>query len=407
MNSMHSVIISKLVLCLLLCTTVNSLAQTTGKNSKYLELRLEGRISQTQPAGPNLTAEPLLRFGRSDLQRRLELSRQRTQLLNMENVYVQREIVINETLIRRLQQLGDSRGQTASVVREVIQERALPKLAVSPPVVSAPQVKVVQLAPGALALDYNLIPGLEDWILIAALGGIIVLLLAWVLRLYAGYRMLQARELTLEESAPSTKLDAAKTSAPQPSVKPATSPTPSKVAKPEDSLVADGIPSVSASPATEPKAVLADSKQPVNPLSGELKEIDTLIAFEQFNQAREILNDLLKKSPNNPEYLLRHYHLCSINEDEADEEDEAMLRALMDGPLSDTLLRVKAMGQSMMPGDPLFSDKASRDEALRVMDEAKQVTQATDLDLEEEQDSFNSTMILTPAAGELTGNRKP
>jgi len=403
MISMHSVIISKLILCLLLSATVNALAQTSGKSSYPLELRLEGRISQTQPAEPNLSSEPLLNFGRSDLQRRLEQSRQQIRLLNLENVHVQREIAVNETLIQRLQQLGESRGQTASVVRDVIQQRALPEIAVSKPVVSAPQVKVVQLAPGALALDHNLIPGLEDWILIAALGGVIVLLLAWILRLYARYRLLQAQEL---RSIPSTKLDATDTPPAQSPVKPAPSVIPTKAAKPEATLVDGDTQQVSASPIPKPQASLVDSKKPVKPLSAELKEIDTLIAFEQFNQAQGLLNALLKESPNDPEYLLRHYHLCSLSEDDVDDEDEAMLRELMDGPLSDTLLRVKAMGQSMMPGDSLFHDKASRDEALRVMDEAKQGTQTTDFDQHEQPDSFGSTMILTPAAGRLRGNRE-
>ncbi len=406
MIPMPSVITLKLILCLLLCATGNALAQTSGKKSYPLELRLEERISQTQPAISNLNSEPLLNFGRSDLQRRLEQSRQRSELLNLENDHVKREIAVNETLIQRLQQLGDSRGQTASVVRDAIQEHTLPRVTVPNPVVSTAQVKVVQLAPGALAFDYNLIPGLEDWILIAALGGIIVLLLAWILRLYAGSRMLQRHAQTHVGSTSNANLDPTNKSKPQASVKPAISPAPSELAKPGAVVVTDDTQNVSTT-APKPKAPQTDSKHPVTPLSAELKEIDTLIAFEQFNQARGLLNTLLKENPNNPEYLLRHYHLCSVSEDDSDDEDEAMLRALMDGPLSDTLLRVKAMGQSMMPGDPLFNDKASRDEALRVMDEAKQGTQTTDLDIPEQQDSFNSTMILAPGTGGLTGNREP
>ena len=90
-----------------------------------------------------------------------------------------------------------------------------------------------------------------------------------------------------------------------------------------------------------------------------------------------------------------------MSEADTEDEDEAMLRAIMDGPLSDTLLRVKAMGQSMMPGDPLFDDQASRDDALRVMHDAKQGIQSMG---EEQQDaSFNRTVILTPGTGDKSG----
>ncbi len=98
-----------------------------------------------------------------------------------------------------------------------------------------------------------------------------------------------------------------------------------------------------------------------------LKEVDTLIAFEQFEKAKALLDQMLVTDPDNPEYLLRHYHVRTHGGVETSTDDEALLRAMMDGPLSDTMLRVKEIGRGLMPGNPLFEQQAQRDAAVRVL----------------------------------------
>jgi|GEM_PF-7128626 len=383
--------------CLLLGLPSLVPADPRVSSQEPVQLRLDGQLSGPVVGAPDPATGTLLEFGRSDLRRRLDQSRRSIQLLKLENSRVEREIAINESLIQRLQQLSDSRGQTAAVTQEIIRERNRPAAASAAPAVSAvslQRVKIVHLAPGALAMDNGLIPGLEDWILIAVLGAIILVLLVWVLRLLAHNRAASAAGAGLQAvAAPVQERQIAAVRKAQPRAEstarqsPASGPTPVKPVNAQ--------PAGAARPADAPHKKAATGQ----PLSDELKEIDTLIAFEQFNSAREKLQVLLDEEPKNPEYLLRHYHLCSVGDIENDEEDEALLRAIMDGPLSDTLLRVKAMGRSMMPGDPLFHDDASRDEARRVMDAARQsgAEKATD-----SQTRFNSTMIMTPQAGKNT-----
>ncbi|MFT5176761.1 MAG: hypothetical protein ACI8W7_004959, partial [Gammaproteobacteria bacterium] len=48
-------------------------------------------------------------------------------------------------------------------------------------------------------------------------------------------------------------------------------------------------------------------------------------------------------------------------------DDAEILRAMMDGPMSDTMLRVRDIGRGLMPGDPLFDDQDGRDEALKML----------------------------------------
>lgn len=88
-----------------------------------------------------------------------------------------------------------------------------------------------------------------------------------------------------------------------------------------------------------------------------LKEVDTLIAFENYDQASTLLNKLLDDAPDNPEYRLRLLHILSAaGETEATAEQEEILAAMMDGPLSETLHRVRSIGKDLLPGHPLFQD---------------------------------------------------
>ncbi len=88
-----------------------------------------------------------------------------------------------------------------------------------------------------------------------------------------------------------------------------------------------------------------------------LKEIDTLIAFENYEQASTLLNQLLDEAPDNPEYRLRLLHILSAGGDtEASAEQEEILATMMEGPLSETLGRVRRMGRDLLPGHPLFNE---------------------------------------------------
>lgn len=95
-----------------------------------------------------------------------------------------------------------------------------------------------------------------------------------------------------------------------------------------------------------------------------LKEVDTLIAFENYEQASELLNQLLDEAPANPEYRLRLLHILSAGgQTEASAEQEEILAAMMDGPLSETLHRVRRIGRDLLPGHPLFMGSDEQPEA--------------------------------------------
>ena len=72
-----------------------------------------------------------------------------------------------------------------------------------------------------------------------------------------------------------------------------------------------------------------------------LKDVDILIAFENYEQASEQINSLLDVGPDNPEYRLRLLHILSAGgEPEASKEQEEILETMM---------------QDLLPGHPLFN----------------------------------------------------
>ncbi|RKZ33761.1 MAG: hypothetical protein DRQ37_08530, partial [Gammaproteobacteria bacterium] len=87
-----------------------------------------------------------------------------------------------------------------------------------------------------------------------------------------------------------------------------------------------------------------------------LLEVDTLLAFENYAQAEELLHKLLDKLPENPEYRLRLLHARQMKGEEVESaNDEALLAEMMDGPLSETIARVREVGRDMLPGHHLFT----------------------------------------------------
>ena len=75
-------------------------------------------------------------------------------------------------------------------------------------------------------------------------------------------------------------------------------------------------------------------------------------------------------NPGNPEYHLRLLHIQAVAGDESKaEQEEQILAAMMDGPLSETIGRVKEIGRGLMPGHHLFDDSAQAEEAQRIIAE--------------------------------------
>ncbi len=86
-----------------------------------------------------------------------------------------------------------------------------------------------------------------------------------------------------------------------------------------------------------------------------LRELDTLIAFEDHDGASRALAPLVAAEPDNAEYRLRLAHIEAQrgNATVSDRELET-LATMMDGPLSDTMVRVRRTGRDLMPGNPAF-----------------------------------------------------
>ena len=120
-----------------------------------------------------------------------------------------------------------------------------------------------------------------------------------------------------------------------------------------------------AAPAGDPSEAVIDwtqtqiSRTAADPNA--LREADTLIAFEDYEPAKRLLDEPIRTNPNNPEYRLRLVHVQAElgNQTEADKEEE-ILAAMMDGPLSETLHRVKTIGKDLLPGHPLFDESFKR-----------------------------------------------
>lgn len=122
-------------------------------------------------------------------------------------------------------------------------------------------------------------------------------------------------------------------------------PTPAPDAAMEQSNQPEASPSLS-----RPKRKRAD------PAS--LREVDALIAFEHFDDAAEVLAQAMLDNPDNPEYGLRsEYILNALGDHERVASEQSISRAIMDGPMSDTLGRVIETGRSLLPADPLFESK--------------------------------------------------
>ena len=159
-----------------------------------------------------------------------------------------------------------------------------------------------------------------------------------------------------------------------------------------DTKTADHAPPSAAGPALGDGASASEDASPLAPIADEagdspldgsgavaqhrtadqqvLREVDTYMAFECYQEAELLLDELMRTNPGNPEYHLRLLHIQSAAGDLGKaEEEEQILAAMMDGPLSETIGRVKEIGRGLMPGHHLFEDDAQIGEAKRIIAE--------------------------------------
>ena len=141
-------------------------------------------------------------------------------------------------------------------------------------------------------------------------------------------------------------------------------------------------------PLAEPVSAEPAPAEP-NPMRGHadadaLLEVDTLLAFENYDQAEALLQKLLADLPENPEYRLRLLHARQMRGEEAESaNDEALLAEMMDGPLSETIARVREVGRDMLPGHHLFTSPEHEAER-RTLDDFNQAFGMEDSPSEDE-----------------------
>jgi hypothetical protein len=366
-----------------------------------LELRLERELSPVTPGPADQRTQMLLHFGMGGLRHRIALLRDRADAVREEHRLLSRSVDEHAQLVARLRNLSQSQDQAMDGLRAAL---SAPAVAPAPapvtgPLTSAPPVEVAAERPEAAPVaPTGVFAGIVslDWMTATALGAVVlavIALLAFVLRggrsrAAAGQRGAQVRaEATagaeLPGAASTTAVAAHGTKTPDPEASGRSGAPGSEAVvldffherqnKRTSQAAAAGAGSAStpgpaldeqwSRPAAGPKVVGAGRHG--------LKEVDTLIAFEQYDQAKEILEAMLAEDAENPELLLRHYHVRTQGGTETATDDAELLRAMMEGPLSDTMTRMREIGRGLTPGDPLIQDEGQRDEALKVLGNAK------------------------------------
>lgn len=407
-----------------------------------VDLRLESSLAREQlPEVSDPQTEALLRFGASDVRRRIQRSRDRVRELRQHNDLVAEQVRAHERLIRQLKTLNDMQDRTVRVLRSAVSGQQAPPPQ-SQPLSTRPSVErasspVVEPAP---AFGRSESPA-TGWIVNGVLAALVVILLGWIL--------FNRREPAALAQTPHPQGPAAPVGQPPRGVvRPAASPAPrarepaparpelvgktanaAPAVKPEDG-VAELAPDRALEPLHEDAKASTDSpvgrsprvaahkgvdtlvgfdlgvssgapgsqKQPSTKAADPqvLKEVDTLIAFEHYHKAELLLNQVLEDDPQNPEYLLRHYHVRTQGGVETADGDEELLRAMMDGPMSDTIIRVKAIGKGLMPGNPLFHDDAERATAARILAGEATMTGSTDVGGDSVHESSLSLVDMDP-----------
>lgn len=364
----------RLAAALLVAAAGPSLAAGTG--IERLPLRLEWNLTPASPPADGAAGSPVVRFGVSDLERRL--ARAQTELLMLlEQGRMQTgELEARERLIADLQGILLTQDEAIGVLREAAARPAPPAqapAATAPPPedasaasrVSAPAVPVMH-APQARGGLPSIVA--DPRLAVEAALGVTVLALAfWIVRL-------RRRGRPLPPAARASVVPREVDSAAEPSrVRDGPVAGTSPVPPPEARAGMDS----GDGPPTEPRALdlgrrvqIAQAPRLVPPraepppsppapvsTANALREVDTLIAFESYEEAARLLEELVATNPDNPEYRLRRLHVeRELGNADASAEDERLLAAMMDGPLSDTLNRVRDIGRGLLPGHPLFDE---------------------------------------------------
>ena len=330
---------------------------TLSSSAQALRLRFDIELTQPAAAPAHVTTEQLIRFGTSDLRGRVALSRTEARAVQRDNKSVAERIRANEEYLARMKDLVRVQERTLGVSASLLalQEVARDAAQAPAPVVVLPSAPVAQTrstnSPAISRLplhDAGL--ALPPWLLPGAIGALITGLLGSLWMSVARARNGQVTAPT----APTVPIAPASFARGQPAG--------SSAAK----TVVEDIPERNSGrvEATDWTRTMI-SRKAADPQA--LKEVDTLIAFEQFDKAKALLDKMLGKEPDNPEYLLRHYHVRTYGGADTSHDDAEILRAMMDGPMSDTMTRVREIGRGLMPGDPLFDNQEGRDQALKVL----------------------------------------
>ncbi|MFT5447836.1 MAG: hypothetical protein ACI9DC_003015 [Gammaproteobacteria bacterium] len=417
--------------------------------SPALSLRLATELT-TKPSvkGIDAATAQLIRFGTSDLQRRALETRQRTATVRLENRILREQISGTEELIARMQNFSGVQERTIGVFKSGIAwqqtaQASAQRAASSPPTPPPPPVVTkVQVAPTTRLATRpavhtesarSSVAGIElpNWLLGGVVGALIAALLAWLLGVVARRREAAASTAGSDANAPPAAErsaieqsdadvlrelwehdgDSANSIGRQTESR-AVSGLAARVIG-ESPLAADAgastlVEDVDVTHAASSTRATDEVDSSRTMLSRKaaglqaLKEVDTLIAFEQFDKAKSLLNQMLAREPDNPEYMLRHYHVRTQSGVDTSADDAQLLRAMMDGPMSDTLLRVREIGRGLMPGNPLFDDNAQREEAVQVLKQER-VAAAP---VAEAAPDFMHTVVLNPGDAALQAAQK-
>ena len=376
-----------------------------------LSLRLDRSLSPVPQGRVDARTEMLVRFGVGELRHRVGRLHDRAEAVREDNRVLSQRVVEHDALLTRLRDLSVSQGRVLDDLRAVLDTRSDARAQPSPPVPSVPApVQVQAPAPAAVpAPERRLAPasavvvtGMPEWMAPAGLGGAALALLAWVALLLRRRRMSAVSadqgaaddEVTdwVEQAAAMSAMSAASGEA-----APHDAGARAQTSKPVTAVPIAGARSdtvdlhvvAAGAPRSTPEVALptntgsgsgaADHKEQRSPkiVDGEeadsyaLKEVDTLIAFEQYEAAKAALEEMLVADPDNPELLLRHYHVRTGGGADAATDDAELLHAMMDGPLSDTMTRVRDIGHGLMPGDALVQGQGQRDAVVKVLGAGK------------------------------------
>ena len=367
-------------LAVLLCVSAIAPAAERAARANYtLKLDYEMTREGGAPAS-RAPVSPAASFGIADLNERAVAADERVKVLEQDNQKWQTELSAREGLIGELEQALESQEQTIRLLEKKVLEPPPPPLPTS-----AVPAGVRTWGPAGWdprALGWTDVRNFMDSpsAVERALSLVVVLLL-----FYALFQSLRRRE-SLPEPEPyrdrgtaSTQRVEPRRDAPvvQPQRPPTVQPEEDR-APPEPDLnvpqapddspptirLAVGNPmqgtsEVAAPPAqASPDATSSPRPRRKRADVATLREVDALIAFEHFDDAAEVLAQAMLDNPDNPEYRLRSlYILNALGDHERIASEQSILRAIMDGPMSDTLGRVITTGRGLLPGHPLFEAK--------------------------------------------------